>query len=144
MPRHEFGRDKRAARDAGPVWGLSLRHLPIVEFEVHPNKKERRHKPAISAFDGILVPMFWSDHGPPHFRALYAEHEGLIDLQTPAILEGGMPRRALALILERAQEQRAELIEVWELCAKSRAGTPRTAPHLRLPHTPCGARHDRT
>lgn len=28
-----------------------------------------------------------------------------------------MPRRALALVLEWAQEHRAELMEDWELCA---------------------------
>ena len=41
----------------------------------------------------------------------------LIDIRTLDILEGEMPRRALALILEWAQEHRAELMEGWELCA---------------------------
>ena len=54
---------------------------------------------------------------PPHFHALYADHEVLIDIRTLDILEGEMPRRALALILEWAQEHRAELMEGWELCA---------------------------
>ena len=73
--------------------------------------------PTISAFYGILIQMFWSDHAPPHFHALYSEYEVLIDIRTLDILEGEMPRRALALILEWAQEHRAELIEDWELCS---------------------------
>ena len=73
--------------------------------------------PPISTFYGILIQMFWSDHAPPHFHALYAEHEVLIDIRTLDILEGEMPRRALALILEWAQEHRAELMEDWDLCA---------------------------
>lgn len=62
---------------------------------------------------------------PPYERdstltyALYAEHEVLIDIRTLDILEGEMPRRALALILEWAQEHRAELMEDWELCARN-------------------------
>jgi Domain of unknown function (DUF4160) len=31
--------------------------------------------PTISSFYGILIQMFWRDHAPPHFHALYAEHE---------------------------------------------------------------------
>jgi len=75
--------------------------------------------PTISAFYGILIQMFWNDHAPPHFHALYAEHEALIDIRTLEILEGEMPRRALALILEWAQEHRAELMEDWQLCERN-------------------------
>lgn len=75
--------------------------------------------PTISTFYGILIQMFWSDHAPPHFHALYAEHEVLIDIQTLGVLEGGMPRRALALILEWAQEHRGELMEDWQLCTQN-------------------------
>jgi hypothetical protein len=60
--------------------------------------------------------MFWSDHAPPHFHALYSGYEALIDIRTLDIMEGEMPRRALALILEWAQEHRAELMENWERC----------------------------
>ncbi|EGQ63542.1 hypothetical protein GGI1_20074, partial [Acidithiobacillus sp. GGI-221] len=27
--------------------------------------------PIISMFYGILIQMFWQDHAPPHFHALY-------------------------------------------------------------------------
>ena len=56
--------------------------------------------PTISIFYGILIQMFWSDHAPPHFHALYAEHEVLIDIRTLEVIKGSMPRRALALVLE--------------------------------------------
>lgn len=76
--------------------------------------------PTISAFYGILIQIFWNDHPPPHFHALYAEHEVLIDIRTLMVLEGGFPRRALALVLEWAQEHRTELMEDWELCSQNR------------------------
>jgi hypothetical protein len=65
-----------------------------------------------------LIQIFWNDHAPPHFHALYAEHEVLVDIRTLEVIEGSVPRRALSLILEWAQEHRAELMEDWELCAR--------------------------
>jgi len=73
--------------------------------------------PTLSMFYGILVQMFWNDHAPPHFHALYAEDEAVIDIQTLGVIEGQLPRRALALVLEWAEEHRSELLENWELCA---------------------------
>ena len=58
--------------------------------------------PTISAFYGVLIQMFWSDHAPPHFHALYAEFEALIDIRTLEVIRGKLPRRALVLVLEWA------------------------------------------
>ena len=77
--------------------------------------------PVISSFYGILIQMFWNDHAPPHFHALYAEDEVLIDIRTLEILEGRLPRRAQALVLEWAQDHRAELLEDWELCSRNQS-----------------------
>lgn len=74
--------------------------------------------PTISSFYGILIQMFWNDHAPPHFHALYAEHEALIDIRTLEVIEGAVPRRALSLILEWAQQHREELMEDWKLCER--------------------------
>lgn len=75
--------------------------------------------PTLSTFYGILIQMFWKDHPPPHFHAVYAEHEALIDIQTLAVIQGGLPRRALALVLEWAQVDQAELLEDWQLCSQN-------------------------
>jgi hypothetical protein len=77
--------------------------------------------PTICTFYGILIQMYWDDHAPPHFHALYAESEVLVDIRTLEILRGNMPRRALALVLEWAQEHRAELMEDWQLCSLKKA-----------------------
>jgi len=60
--------------------------------------------------------MFWLDHAPPHFHALYGEFEALIDIRTLEIRGGRLPQRALALVLEWATLHRNELLEDWELC----------------------------
>lgn len=73
--------------------------------------------PTISRFYGIDIQMFWNDHPPPHFHAVYAEDEAKIDIRTLEVIEGWLPRRALALVLEWAQEHRYELLQDWELCS---------------------------
>jgi hypothetical protein len=85
--------------------------------------------PTICIFYGIVIQMFWNDHAPPHFHALYGEFEALIDIRTLEIMNGELPRRALALVLEWAQEHRAELLEDWELC--TRLQTPNRIDPLR-------------
>lgn len=85
--------------------------------------------PTISVFYGILIQMFWQDHAPSHFHALYAEDEALIDIRTLEVIEGRLPRRALALVLEWAAEHRAELMEDWDLCAQMQ--TPKKIEPLR-------------
>ncbi len=76
--------------------------------------------PTICAFYGIIIQMFWNDHAPPHFHALYAEHEAIIDIETLKVIRGEMPRRALSLVLEWAFLHREELLEDWNLCEKKR------------------------
>jgi Domain of unknown function (DUF4160) len=93
--------------------------------------------PTISAFYGILIQMFWKDHAPPHFHALYAEYEAVVDIRTLEIVDGSLPRRAMALMLEWAQEHRAELMEDWDLC------NPNQSPNKIQPlpqHLPFGPR----
>ncbi|MGD0732047.1 MAG: DUF4160 domain-containing protein [Terracidiphilus sp.] len=65
--------------------------------------------PTISRFYGILIQMYFGDHVPPHFHALYAEFEALIDIRTFEIIRGELPSRAIALVLEWAQQHREEL-----------------------------------
>ena len=72
--------------------------------------------PTLSFFYGILIRMYWRDHNPPHFHALYGSDEVLISIQTLEILEGGLSRRALALVLEWAASHRKELMEAWKAC----------------------------
>ncbi|MDF2939886.1 MAG: transcriptional regulator [Gammaproteobacteria bacterium] len=75
--------------------------------------------PIISMFYGIIIQMFWNEHAPPHFHALYAEYEAVIDIRTLNIMKGSMPRRALSLVLEWASQHQSELMEDWQLCEQN-------------------------
>ena len=75
--------------------------------------------PTISRFYGILIQMYFGDHPHPHFHALYAEFEAVIDIRTFEVLRGELPLRAVALVLEWAQQHRNELMRDWELCVQN-------------------------
>jgi hypothetical protein len=56
--------------------------------------------PTISEFFGIVIRMYYDDHNPPHFHAYYEAFQAIILIETLAIVEGALPRRARALVLE--------------------------------------------
>jgi len=60
--------------------------------------------PTISQFFGIVIQMFWREHAPPHFHAMYGDAEVLIDIRTLEVLKGNLPKRAQALALEWAAQ----------------------------------------
>jgi hypothetical protein len=77
--------------------------------------------PTISQFFGIIIRMYFDEHAPPHFHAIYAEHEACIAIETLDVVRGAMPRRALALVLEWASVHRDELRENWRLAEAQEA-----------------------
>lgn len=83
-------------------------------------------KPEISRFLGIVIAMYYRDHAPPHFHAIYGDHEVTVEIST-GIVNGLMPRRALAHIQEWRSLHREELSETWTLARASRP-LPRIEP----------------
>ncbi len=71
--------------------------------------------PTISMFYGIAIRMYFDDHPRPHFHAYSGGQDAAIAIDTLEVLEGRLPRRALALVLEWASEHRAELRENWRV-----------------------------
>ncbi len=69
--------------------------------------------PEISRFFGIIVKMFFDDHNPPHFHAEYAEDRALIDIDNLSTFAGGLPPRAMGLVVEWAALHRQELEDNW-------------------------------
>lgn len=53
--------------------------------------------PRISEFFGIVINMYWNDHGEPHFHAYYGEFEAVISIEECEVTEGDLPTRKLAL-----------------------------------------------
>jgi hypothetical protein len=74
--------------------------------------------PEISRFLGIVIAMYFDDHQPPHFHALYAEHDVAIAIEDGSIIAGEFPKRALSHVREWRGLHLAELEEDWELSRK--------------------------
>jgi hypothetical protein len=73
--------------------------------------------PELSRFYGIIIRMFYGDHPPPHFHAVYQDEQIQVDINTLEVMQGRMSRRALALVLEWAMLHREELRRAWELAS---------------------------
>jgi hypothetical protein len=76
--------------------------------------------PEISRFLGIVIGMFYREHEPAHFHAVYGEFEVTVQIQT-RVVTGQFPTRALEHVVEWAELHRTALLENWEL---ARAGRP--------------------
>ena len=84
--------------------------------------------PTISTFYGVAIRMYWADHAPPHFHAIYGGDEALISIRSLSVIRGTLPSRALGLTLEWAALYHQELLEDWDLCATKQ--TPKKIPPL--------------
>ena len=74
--------------------------------------------PEISRFFGIIIRMYFGDHNPPHFHAIYQEFTAEYDINTLAAINGNLPARAHALVLEWASLHRTDLLEDWQLASE--------------------------
>lgn len=75
--------------------------------------------PAISRFFGIVIAMYFDDHGPPHFHARHAERTAKVRIDTLEVIESRLERRQLRFVLAWAELHRDELSENWR---RARAG----------------------
>ncbi len=56
--------------------------------------------PEICGFLGIIIRIYFDDHPPPHFHAVYGDDEAKIEIMTGKVISGKLPRRAMSLIEE--------------------------------------------
>ena len=77
--------------------------------------------PRICEFFGIVIYMYYNDHSPAHFHAEYAEREATFTIDTLDVLEGELPRRPRAFVIEWASLHREELRANWD---RARQGLP--------------------
>jgi hypothetical protein len=70
--------------------------------------------PEICRFYGVIIYIYYNDHQPPHFHAVYGEHEALIAIDTLTLFAGYLPPRALGLVIEWASLHQKELDNVWK------------------------------
>jgi hypothetical protein len=62
--------------------------------------------------------MFYNEHAPPHFHAVYSGAEVVVEIKTLAVLRGKLPPRAMGLVIEWASLHQEELMTDWDLARK--------------------------
>lgn len=78
--------------------------------------------PEICRFLGIIISMYYhEDHPVPHFHAKYGGEVAVFTIMDLRLIEGKLPKRVVALVLEWGFEHRDELMRDWEL---ARSGEP--------------------
>jgi hypothetical protein len=70
--------------------------------------------PELCRFFGIVIRMYYDDHPPPHFHAIYGGDEAQMSIDPVAILNGDLPRRAISMIIEWTALHQHELLENWD------------------------------
>jgi len=70
--------------------------------------------------------MYYRDHGPAHFHAIYGGIEVTVEIESGRV-SGEFPKPALAHVVEWRDLHRAELRECWAL-ARARQPLPRIEP----------------
>ena len=71
--------------------------------------------PEISRFFGIVIAMYYADHGPPHFHAHYGSATAQIGLSPVSVMDSDLPPGTLRLALEWANLHERELLQNWQL-----------------------------
>ena len=80
--------------------------------------------PRLSAFYGLVIYIYWDDHGPPHFHAEYGDDEVLVSIADGRVVAGAIPRRALRLLREWRRLLPEELVRARErACRHEDPGT---------------------
>jgi len=69
--------------------------------------------PEISRFLGIVIYMHFNDHNPPHFHVKYGTFTAIISINNFSVIEGNLPPRVLALVIEWASIHTQELSDNW-------------------------------
>ena len=80
--------------------------------------------PRISQYYGIAIYIYFRDHAPPHFHAIYGEHEATFEIATGKVMDGELPKRARKLVVEWAKAHGAELQANWQRAQAGEALEP--------------------
>ena len=83
--------------------------------------------PEVCRFYGIVITVYYNDHGPAHLHARYGDSQAVIGIDSLTVLQGHLPPRARGLVVEWASLRQAELWAAW-FAARSGEPISRIAP----------------
>jgi len=68
----------------------------------------------IKTIDSIKIFIYPRDHNPPHFHAIYAEYEMMIEIKTLTRLLGELPKKQNKKVLEWANANQDFIYKKWK------------------------------
>jgi hypothetical protein len=77
--------------------------------------------PELARFYGIIIQMYFGDHAPPHFHAIYGDNKAVVAIESLALIEGSLPPRARGLVIEWATIHQEELRRAFRKAASLEA-----------------------
>ena len=69
--------------------------------------------PTIAVIGGTTIAIYFYDHNPPHFHAIQAENEILVEIARLVIFAGSAPAAMERTVLDWAARHQAELALCW-------------------------------
>jgi hypothetical protein len=85
---------------------------------------ERDTMPRLSAFHGIVIFVYFLDHGPPHVHAVYGGDRASFEISTGRVLAGRLGARQMRMVRRWIELHSEELEAAWALaCRGEQPGT---------------------
>ena len=69
--------------------------------------------PELCRFYGIVIRMYFDEHPPPHFHAVYQEYEAVFTITPVELLSGSMPNKQQRLVVAWAEIHQDDLLSAW-------------------------------
>ena len=69
--------------------------------------------PCIKIIDSIKLYIYSRDHNPPHFHAIYAEYEELIEINTLNTYTGSIPKTQRKKVINWVSNNKDYLVAKW-------------------------------
>ena len=70
--------------------------------------------PCIKRIGSIKIYIYARDHNPPHFHAIYAEYEELIEIKTLNSYMGSLPKTPRKKVIDWAKLNQDYLMKKWK------------------------------
>lgn len=109
----------RYAESPTPISG-SRRFAPVLGGIGFAVPASAAAVPEISRFHGIVIGMYYEEHGRPHFHARAGGFKISVEIET-GIIRGDFPSASLKRVADWADLHRTELMDNWSL---ARRGEP--------------------
>lgn len=70
--------------------------------------------PCIKVIESTKIYIYLRDHNPPHFHAIYAEFEELIEIKSLKVYTGTLPKKQHKKVISWARDKQDYIMAKWK------------------------------